>query len=44
MWPEHWIEGLADVQKELHRWEGADLIEKFSLGIGNDLGWTGDVI
>jgi hypothetical protein len=26
MWPDHWIEGLADVQKELHRWEGADSV------------------
>ena len=26
MWPEQWIEGLADVQKELHRWEGADSV------------------
>jgi hypothetical protein len=24
MWPEHWISGLADVQKELRRWEGQD--------------------
>jgi hypothetical protein len=26
MWPEHWIEGLIDVQKELHRWEGANSV------------------
>ena len=26
MWPEHWISGLADVQKELHRWEVADSV------------------
>ena len=25
-WPEHWISGLADVQKELHRWESADSV------------------
>jgi hypothetical protein len=26
MWPEHWISGLEAVQKELHRWEGADSV------------------
>jgi len=24
MWPKHWISGMGDVQKELHRWKGAD--------------------
>ena len=23
MWPKHWISGVEDVQKELHRWKGA---------------------
>jgi len=28
MWPEHWIEGIADVQRELYLWEGPDSVAR----------------